>query len=114
MSKRLYWSSCAAAALLLAAGSALAQDPGHPRVNEVDQRLDNQNARIQHDVATGQMSAAQGARDERHDANIAARARADEARNGGHLTAGEQHRLNQSLNRNNGRMDRQMNVDRSR
>ena len=44
-------------AAALASGAAMAQaapqanDPGHPRVNEVNQRLDNQQNRIQKGVA---------------------------------------------------------------
>ena len=98
-----------AAIALLSAASAFAQDkvPGHPRVNEVDQRLDNQQQRIDKGVADGQITAAQAARDEKHDANIAERESADEAKNGGHLTRGEQHRLNRSLNHNSHRIHRQ-------
>jgi hypothetical protein len=84
-------------------GAAMAQAgpvAGHPRVNEVNQRLDNQQNRIQSGVASGKMNSHQAARDERHDANIAQRESADEARNGGHLTKTEQHHLNHSLNKN--------------
>ena len=98
------------AALASAAASAQTSPtdiPGHPRVNEVNQRLDNQQNRIQNGVADGQVNAKQEARDEKHDANIAQRESKDEAKNGGHLTKTEQRHLNKSLNKNSGRIHRQ-------
>jgi hypothetical protein len=98
----------------LAAGTAFAQTtppsntatdvPGHPRVNEVDQRLANQQQRIQAGEASGKITADQAAKEEQHDANVAQRVSADEAKNGGHLTKGEQARLNHSLNHNSRRI----------
>ena len=67
--------------------------PDHPRVNEVNQRLENQQGRVQEGLANGTMNGKQAARDESHDANIARRESVDEANHGGHLTKGEQHRL---------------------
>jgi hypothetical protein len=87
----------------LASGSVMAQDttvPGHPRVNEVNQRLQNQQNRIQNGVADGKINANQAARDEKHDANIAQRESADEAKDGGHITKQQQRNLNRSENRN--------------
>lgn len=93
-------------------GAALAQAtspdvPGHPRVNEVNQRLANQQNRTAAGVADGQINARQAARDETHDANIARRESVDEAKNGGHLTKKEQRNLNKSENRNSARIHRQ-------
>lgn len=94
---------------VLCAASAHATEPvpGHPRVNEVDQRLDNQQRRIDAGVADGTITPAQAARDERRDAAIAERASAAEARHGGHLTAGETRRLNRAENRNSRAIHRQ-------
>lgn len=90
---------------ILSSTLAVAQDvPDHPRVNEVNQRLDNQQARINQGVANGTMTEKQAARDEAHDSNIAKRESVDEAKHGGHLTKGEQNRLNGSLNRNSKRI----------
>ena len=90
---------------ILGSSLAVAQDvPDHPRVNEVNQRLDNQQARINQGLANGTMSGKQAARDEQHDANIAKRESVDEAKHGGHLTKGEQNRLNKSLNKNSKRI----------
>lgn len=96
-------------------GAALAQTsqpaptdiPGHPRVDEVNQRLDNQQNRIQKGVADGQINAKQEARDESHDANVAQRESRDEAEHGGHLTKAEQKHLNKSLNKNSSRIHKQ-------
>jgi hypothetical protein len=89
----------------LASGQVMAQAapqtdvPGHPRVNEVNNRLDNQQNRIDKGLANGTMTQKQAERDETHDANIARRESVDEAKHGGHLTKGEQNRLNRSENR---------------
>jgi hypothetical protein len=87
---------------------AMAQDvPDHPRVNEVNQRLDNQQARINQGLANGTMTGKEAARDEAHDANIAKRESVDEAKHDGHLTKAEQNRLNRSENKNSRRIYRQ-------
>lgn len=96
----------------LASAGAMAQTsttdvPGHPRVNEVNQRLDNQQNRVQSGVADGQMNARQAARDEKQDANIAQRESRDEAEHGGHLTKQEQKNLNKSLNKDSTRIHKQ-------
>lgn len=90
-------------AVALGCASVSAQDttvPGHPRVNEVNQRINNQQARTSAGVAKGTVTATQAARDEQHDANIAQRASADEARHNGHLTKAETTHLNHAENRN--------------
>lgn len=81
--------------------------PDHPRENEVNQRLDNQQARIDQGLAKGTMTGQQAARDERHDANIAQREAVDESKHNGHITKGEQRRLNRSENRNSRHIYRQ-------
>ncbi len=94
----------------LISGTVMAQDttvPGHPRVNEVNQRLSNQQSRTQNGVADGQIGAKQAAHDEKQDANIAQRESADQAKHGGHLTTGEQKRLNKSENHDSRRIRRQ-------
>jgi hypothetical protein len=97
--------------VLVSASPVFAQDaapvPGHPRVNEVNQRLDNQQNRIANGEANGTMNGRQAALDETRDANIAQRESRDEAAHGGHLTKREQHNLNRSLNRNSSDIHRQ-------
>jgi hypothetical protein len=90
----------------IGSGSVMAQTannddvPGHPRVNEVSNRLQNQQNRIDNGLKNGTMSQAQAQRDDQRDENIARRESADEARHDGHLTKQEQHNLNRSENRN--------------
>jgi hypothetical protein len=102
--------SCMTASAAFAQGTttppSTGTDPvaGHPRVNEVNQRLANQQNRIQNGEADGKISATRAAKEEQHDANVAQRESADEAKNGGHLTKGEQAHLNQSLNKNSARI----------
>jgi hypothetical protein len=73
----------------------------------VNQRLDNQQARIQQGEASGSMTGKQAARDESHDANIAQREAVDESKHNGHITKPEQRRLNRSENRNSKRIAHQ-------
>lgn len=116
--KNVLSSRCSLLALGLvaafASAGAMAQTgttdvPGHPRVNEVNQRLDNQQNRIDAGIADGQINAQQAFRDERQDSNIAAREMRDMAEHGGHLTAAEQQHLNRSLNNDSGRIHYQRN-----
>jgi hypothetical protein len=93
-----------------ASASAMAADttvPGHPRVNEVNQRIDNQQARTAKGLANGTITGKQAANDEKRDANIAQRESADEAKHNGHLTKAETRRLNRSENRNSRAIHRQ-------
>lgn len=96
--------------LFISTTAAFAQDtsvPGHPRVNEVSQRVDNQQNRTAHGIANGTISGKQAANDERRDANIAQRESADEAKHNGHLTKAEDRRLNHAENRNSRHIRRQ-------
>lgn len=95
-------------------GSAVAQTaapatsvPGHPRVNEVSHRVDNQQRRTDVGLANGTITGKQAARDESRDANIAQRESADQAKHNGHLTKAETHNLNRAENRNSRRIHRQ-------
>jgi hypothetical protein len=103
--KSISFLSASLVCAALSAAPAMAQDvPDHPRVNEVNQRLDNQQARINQGLKNGTMTEKQAARDEAHDANIAKRESVDEAKHGGHLTKAEQNRLNKSENKNSQRI----------
>ena len=74
----------ASVSILLAAAPALAQDvPGHPRENEVNTRLQNQQNRISNGVADGQINAKQAARDSARDAHVAREESRDEAKHDG-------------------------------
>jgi len=74
--------------------------PGHPRVNEIDQRDANQQNRINAGVADGQINAKQAARDDSRLQKVDQKLSADEAKHGGHITKSEQRKLNKSLNKN--------------
>ena len=76
-----------------------AQDPGHPRVNQVDSRERNQDARIAQGDRSGQLTNGETARLDRRENNIQ-RSKARDMRNdGGHLTNAEQRNLNRRQNR---------------
>lgn len=81
--------------------------PGHPRVNEVSHRIDNQQKRIDQGVANGTIKPAQAARDQTREANLAQRESADEAKHNGHLTKREDQRLNHAEKRDSHRIHRQ-------
>ena len=89
-------------------GATKAQDvPGHPRINEIDQRLENQQRRIDAGVNSGQINAKQEARDNALDSKVAQQLSTDEAKHGGRITKSEQRRLNRELNRNSARIYKQ-------
>lgn len=85
-------------ALVSTATLAQQPDPGHPRVNEINHRVDAQQDAVNNLSAKGKLNAKQAGRDQAINARIEQRATADEAKHGGHLTKGEQHNLNKSLN----------------
>jgi hypothetical protein len=96
---------------LMIAGSASAQtsttsgagpgvvDPGHPRVNEVNGREENQQQRIGNGVKNGTLTPGQTANLEHREANVQNREKADMAKNNGHLTKAEQRGINRQQNR---------------
>ncbi len=96
---------------LMLVGSAAAQtsttsgagpgvvDPGHPRVNEVNQREANQQKRIGNGVESGKLNAQQTANLEKREASVQNREQKDMAKNNGHLTKAEQRGINRQQNR---------------
>jgi hypothetical protein len=112
MNKPKLTLTCLALTVLIGSGTAIAQnagvpDPGHPRINEVQQRIDNQQNRVDRGISDGQINAKQAAHDdaklsrEQHSLNR------DEAKNGGHITKAEQRNLNKRLNKGSGQIYRQ-------
>ena len=103
----------ALAALVGSGGTALAQsapaaaDPGHPRINEVQQRIDNQQARVDRGISDGQINAKQAARDDAKLAREQNSLNQDAAKNGGHITRAEQNNLNRRLNKGSAQIHRQ-------
>jgi hypothetical protein len=74
-------------------------DPGHPRVNEVNQREENQQQRIANGVSSGKLSARQTANLEKREASVQNREQKDMAEHNGHLTKSEQRGINRQQNR---------------
>jgi hypothetical protein len=95
---------------MMLTGSAVAQtttsgagpgvvDPGHPRVNEVNQREENQQQRIGNGVKNGSLTPQQTSNLERREASVEKQEKADMAKHDGHLTKAEQRQLNRRENR---------------
>ena len=105
------WLLLLAVGGLMLTGSAAAQtsttsgagpgvvDPGHPRVNEVNAREENQQQRIGNGVKNGTLNSKQTAHLENRETNVQNREKADMAKNNGHLTKGEQKGINRQQNR---------------
>lgn len=67
----------------------------HPRRTEVNQHLNNQNARVNSKVISGQMTQAQSHQIKKEDHRIRQEERDMASQNGGHITKQEQKTLNQ-------------------
>lgn len=70
----------------------------HPRRTQVNSRLNNQNRRIHQDVKNGTLTKGQAAALHKDDHQIRQEERDMASQNGGHITKGEQHVLNQQEN----------------
>jgi len=112
--KNIFCSSLVALAVggLLLVGSASAQtstntsgagpgvvDPGHPRVNEVNQREENQQQRIGNGIKNNQLSSKQASNLEKRETSVQNREQKDMAAHNGHLTKAEQKGINRQQNR---------------
>ena len=82
--------------------------PGHPRVNQVDQRLETQENKINAGVASGAINAKQEARDIKREEKVSGELTADEARNGGNITKAEQFQMNRQLNNDGSKINKQL------
>jgi len=74
-------------------------DPGHPRVNQVNGREENQQQRIGNGVKNGTLNSKQTANLENRETSVQNREKADMAKNNGHLTKAEQNGINRQQNR---------------
>jgi hypothetical protein len=72
----------------------------HPRRTQVNQRLKNQNARINQQEKAGNLTPGQAAQLHKNDRKIRKEERMMASQNGGHITKTEQKALNQQENRN--------------
>jgi hypothetical protein len=101
---KLSLASLALTVLIGSGGTAIAQtaagvaDPGHPRINEVQQRIDNQENRVDRGISDGQINAKQAAHDDAKLSREQNSLNQDAAKNGGHITKAEQRNLNGRLN----------------
>ena len=74
-------------------------DPGHPRVNEVNGREQNQQDSIANGEKNGTLTPGQAAHLENREQHIDNQEKADMAAHNGHLTKNEQRQLNREQNR---------------
>jgi hypothetical protein len=94
---------------LMSLGSAAAQsntsgagpgvdDPNHPRVNQVNQREQNQQDRIANGMKDGQLTPGQAAHLEKGEQRLENNEKRDMAKDNGHLTKQDQRQLNREAN----------------
>ena len=91
----------ATALLAGSAGTAFADTPweeSHPRRDQVNDRLENQNRRINQEYREGEISGAQARQLHREDRHIRNEERRMAARDGGHITRADQRILNRQEN----------------
>ena len=87
------------AALAGSASAETAWQKNHPRREQVNHRLANQNQRIRQDVKNGTLSASQAAALHHEDRQLRQEERAMASQNGGHITRQEQRVLNNQENK---------------
>jgi hypothetical protein len=100
--RKLLTAAALTAAIAGVAASALADtqwEKDHPRREQVNNRLANQNKRIQNEVKEGEMTKGQAAQLHKEDHNIRKEERLMAGQNGGHITKQEQKTLNQQQNK---------------
>jgi len=73
-------------------------DPGHPRVNQVNKREQNQQNRIGNGVKSGQLTPGETRRLERGEQRLQNNEKKDMAKDNGHLTKQDQRHLNREAN----------------
>jgi hypothetical protein len=84
-------------------------DPGHPRVNQVNQREENQQDRIANGIKNGKLTPGQASRLERGEQRLENNEKKDMAADGGHLTKQDQRQLNREANHMSKRIARDKN-----
>jgi CRISPR/Cas system-associated endoribonuclease Cas2 len=91
------------AALTVSVSGAMAEtqwEKDHPRRDQVNDRLQNQDKRIHNEVKEGELTKAQAANLHKQDHQIRQEERDMARQNGGHITKQEQKTLNQQENAN--------------
>ena len=74
-------------------------DPAHPRVNQINQREQNQQDRIANGVKSGRLTPGEAQRLERGEQRLENKEKKDMAKDNGHLTKQDQRKLNREANR---------------
>jgi CRISPR/Cas system-associated endoribonuclease Cas2 len=100
--KKLFGTTLVALALAGVGSTALADttwQKNHPRREQVNNRLANQNKRIKNEVKEGDLTKAQAAKLHTEDRQIRKEERLMASQNGGHITKLEQKTLNQQENK---------------
>src|SRR5215471_19340808 len=93
----LMLSSAAAQTTTSGAGPGVV-DPNHPRVNEINQREQNQQNRIANGIKNDKLTPGQAARLERGEQRLENNEKRDMAKDNGHLTKKDQRQLNREAN----------------
>jgi hypothetical protein len=70
----------------------------HPRREQVNKRLKNQQNRVDQGLANGQLKPGQAEKIQNQDSRIRNQERRDASQNGGHITQGEQNQINREEN----------------
>jgi len=81
-------------------------DPAHPRVNQINQREQNQQDRIANGVKSGRLTPGEAQRLERGEQRLENKEKKDMAKDNGHLTKQDQRKLNREANRMSKRIDK--------
>jgi len=98
---RKFLSIVLVSAFAAASAGAMAEtnwEKTHPRRDQVNDRLANQNKRIHNEVKEGELSKGQAAKLHKDDRQIRKEERLMAAQNNGHITKQEQRTLNQQEN----------------
>jgi hypothetical protein len=74
-------------------------DPGHPRVNQVNAREANQQKRIANGVKSGELTPRETVKVEKQQQHIVNQEKKDMAKDNGHLTKADQKQLNKEQNK---------------
>jgi hypothetical protein len=100
--RKLLTAAALSAAIAGVAATALADtqwEKDHPRREQVNNRLANQNKRIHNEVKQGELTKGQAAKLHQEDRNIRKEEKLMASQNGGHITKQEQKTLNQQENK---------------
>jgi hypothetical protein len=84
-------------------------DPGHPRVNQINQRETNQQNRIANGIKNDKLTPGQASRLEKGEQRLQNNEKKDMAKDNGHLTKQDQRQLNREANHMSARIAKDKN-----